>query len=56
MRNNDIIKLLNNYYLNLSDKNEANKAMNFLKKPWRNKLITRIMKKHWDSIEGDPES
>ena len=56
MRRNNISKLINNYYLGLCNKNEAKKALNFLKKPWRNKLITRIMKKQWDSIEGDPES
>ena len=56
MRKSTIIKLVNDYYLGLNDKDEAKKALNFLKKPWRNKLITRIMNKHWDSIEDDPET
>ena len=56
MRKNAIIKMINNFYHDLSEKNEAARAISFLKKPWRNRLITRIMKKQWDRIEDDPET
>ncbi len=45
--------MINKFYLNLSNKNEAAQAINLLKKPGLDRLLTMIMKKQWDSIKND---
>ena len=45
--------MINKFYLNLCDKNEAAQVIEWLKNPRKDKLLTRIMKKQWDSIEND---
>lgn len=45
--------MINKFYLNLCDKNEAAQVIEWLKNPRKDKLLTKIMKKQWDSIEND---
>jgi hypothetical protein len=45
--------MINKFYLNLCDKNEAAQVTEWLKNPRKDKLLTKIMKKQWDSIEND---
>ena len=56
MKKNVTLGVINKFYLNLCDQNEVNQAINLLKNPKKDKILTMIMKKQWDSIEGDPES
>lgn len=53
MRKSVIINMINKFYLNLCDKNEAAQVIEWLKNPRKDKLLTKIMKKQWDSIEND---
>lgn len=53
MKKNVIITMINKFYLNLCDKNEATQVINFLKNPELDKLLTKIMKRQWDNIEND---
>jgi hypothetical protein len=45
--------MINKFYLNLCDKGEAAQVIEWLKNPRKDKLLTKIMKKQWDSIEND---
>ena len=53
MKKNVTIDMINNFYLNVCDKEEAARVINLLKNPAKNKLLTRIMKKQWDNINNE---
>ena len=53
MRKSVIINMINKFYLNLCDKNEAAQVIDLLNNPRKDKLLTKIMKKQWDSIKKD---
>ena len=53
MRKSVVINMINKFYLNLCDKNEATQVIDLLNNPRKDKLLTKIMKKQWDSIEND---
>ena len=52
MKKNVITNMINKFYLNLSSDYETTIAIKLLKKPGRDRLLTRIMKKQWDSIRN----
>jgi len=44
--------MINKFYLNISDRYEAAIVIDLLKKPGRERLLNKIMKKQWDSIKN----